>query len=92
MQKTTERSCYTINQFGRRYQIGARKVRDLIRKGALAAVDIGIGSGRTQWRISPEAVYAFEHLVAVKPTTEAPCRRPADDGISPTVAALLADD
>jgi hypothetical protein len=81
----------SIKQFGKRYQIGPRKVRELIRRGILAAVDIGKGAGRQQFRIPPEAIRTFEAGIAVKPASPFRRRR-CDDGISPTVRALLADD
>jgi hypothetical protein len=83
-----ERSC-SVKQFAERYQIGAKKVRALIRKGIIDAIDIGLGIGRRQVRIPPESIKKFEERLAVRP---APVRRRRAEPIDPEIERLLRDD
>src|SRR5262249_548358 len=55
----------------------------------LQAVDLG-SLGRPCLRITPEAIKEFEHRMA--PVAPAPKRRKQPAGISPSVAALLAEE
>jgi hypothetical protein len=55
------RHCYSVADLCARWKVGADKVNGLIRRGELPAVNVATNrSGRPQWRVTPEAVAAFE--------------------------------
>jgi hypothetical protein len=58
---TSAAAGYTVADLARRWRIGADKIRDFLRRGELVGVNVAVAlSGRPQWRITPEAVAAFE--------------------------------
>lgn len=77
----------SVRQLARRWAVGARKIREMIRRRLLCVFDVGLG-GRRQLRITPEAVAECERRLAVSP---APSRRRRTSEIDPAVAVLLAE-
>jgi excisionase family DNA binding protein len=71
--------CLTPRELARRWRTRPATVRAMIRRGALAAIQIG---GRV--RIAPESILAAEQTLAVKPARRKPRER-----IDPEIAALL---
>ena len=74
MAEVSQRS-YSVRQLASYWRVSPRKVRALIRRGLLRAVDFGIG--RRQLRITPAAVAECEQRLAVR--TPAPRRKRSDD-------------
>src|SRR5262249_18272477 len=79
----------SIREAARRWRKAPKWVRQMVRTGRLQAVDLG-SLGRPCLRITPEAIKEFEHRMA--PVAPAPKRRKQPAGISPSVAALLAEE
>jgi len=50
----------TIPQVAEHLQISVTMVRNLIAAGHLAAINVGAGAVRNRWRVSVEALKAFE--------------------------------
>lgn len=75
----------SVRQLARRWAVSPRKVRDMIRRRIIRAIDVG--TGRRQLRIVPEAIAQAEERLSVLPAT--PRRRRRADGIDPEIAALL---
>ena len=80
----------SVCQLAKYWRVTPQKVRGMVRRGLLTAIDLG--GLRPQLRITPEAIKEAEERLRVRPAP--PVRRKRlDDGISPTVRALLdADD
>lgn len=78
--------CLSVCQLAKRWAVSPKKIRAMIRRGALQAIDLGFA--RRQLRITPEAVQEAESRMAVRKPT--PRRRRRDDGIDPEVLRLLA--
>lgn len=57
---------FTVADLAARWQLSGQAVRALIRGGRLPAIDVGRG-GRPNWRVSPEAVEAFEANHGTRP-------------------------
>ena len=67
---------YTVAALCRRWRVGADKVRGFIRRGELLAVNLASHlSGKPQWRITPEAVAAFEARRTSAPPPKTPRRK-----------------
>jgi hypothetical protein len=79
---TSLADAFTVAGLARRWHIGPDKVRALIRKGELVAVNVATDPcGRPQWRILAESVHAFETLRASSPPPpKAPRRRQRREG------------
>jgi len=52
--------CYTPPQLARRWKRKPESIIRMIRDGRLAGFNLAAPGKRPQWRISPEAVQAFE--------------------------------
>lgn len=83
MPDTLDRS-RSVRQLAAYWRVSPRKVRALIRRGLLRAVDFGIG--RRQLRITPEAVRECETRLAVR--TPPPRRKRCGD-LDPELVAYL---
>jgi hypothetical protein len=58
---TATQGGYSVADLCKRWKVGADKLHGFIRRGELVAVNVARNlSGRPQWRITPEAVAAFE--------------------------------
>jgi hypothetical protein len=67
---------YTVNDLCRRWRIGGDKVRALIRRGELIAVNLASNlAAKPQWRITPESVEQFERRRTSAPPPRPPRRR-----------------
>jgi hypothetical protein len=85
--------CYTVSSFARRYCLTRVRVREMIRSGALKALNVS-EDVRQQWRITPEAVAAFEAAREFKPKTAAtkrakPVKRRRRDAGDDEIDAML---
>jgi hypothetical protein len=59
---------FTVADLCRRWRVGEDKVRALIRRGELAALDLrSHRAGRPQYRVTHEAVIAFEQRRSTVP-------------------------
>jgi hypothetical protein len=90
MPSTVVEPALSVRQLSRRWQVAPQKIREMIRRGLLAAFDVG--RNRPQLRISDESIREAESRLAVRPTIK---RRPRHDAaeIDPEVQRLLdADD
>jgi hypothetical protein len=59
---------YTPPELARRYRVTADKVLGWIRSGQLSAVNVAQRpDGRPRWRISQEAIEAFERARSARP-------------------------
>jgi hypothetical protein len=66
----------TVEEFARRYRVGADKVRGWIDRGEVRAINTAATlCGRSRWIIPPEAVAAFEAKRAGGPPPVSPKRR-----------------
>jgi hypothetical protein len=66
----------TVRDAARRYRIGEAKVRALIARGELRAVNTALlACQKPRWVIPPEALAEFEGMRAGAPTPQAPRRR-----------------
>ena len=74
----------SVRQLAWRWAVSPRKIRAMIRRKLLSAIDVG--SHRQQLRITPEAIAEAERRMAVMPT--APQRRRRVE-IDPEIVALL---
>ncbi|HVL16062.1 MAG TPA: helix-turn-helix domain-containing protein [Gemmata sp.] len=78
---------YTVSDISTRYGVTAHTVIAWIHSGDLSAVNVGRGSsgGKPRWRISEEALAAFEQRRASAPATPVPkfraARRRRDDDV-----------
>jgi hypothetical protein len=67
---------FTVADVAARYRVGADKIRLWVRRGELAAVNVaGRLCGRTQLRVMPEALAAFEAARDAAPPPRPPRRR-----------------
>lgn len=67
-------SIYTVPEVAARYQIDPDSVRDLIHGGELQAFNVGKGKKRPSYRITAEALAAFESRRAIR-KPDVPVRR-----------------
>jgi excisionase family DNA binding protein len=67
---------YSVKDLCERYAVGEHTVLAWIKSGDLLAVNVGrrIG-GKVKWRITADALRAFEQLRAASQPTPAPVRR-----------------
>ncbi len=75
---------YTVQDLQRRYGVTVHTVLGWIRSGELKAVNVGRRSGakKPRWRISPEALAAFEQLRTATPLRpRTPRRKRQDAGV-----------
>lgn len=72
-------STYTPSEVAGRYGVGERTVLSWIAAGELRAVNVNrkVGSRKPRWRITPEALAAFEALRSPTPTPPRQRRRRA---------------
>jgi excisionase family DNA binding protein len=75
---------YSVRQLASYWRVSPRKVRALIRRGLLRAVDFGVG--RRQLRITPDAVVECERRLAVR---TAPSTRKRGEDLDPDLVAYL---
>jgi excisionase family DNA binding protein len=67
---------YSIRQIAERFAVGQHTVLAWIRSGELAAVNVGRQpGGKPHWRITSEALLAFELLRSAQPIEPQPRRR-----------------
>jgi hypothetical protein len=67
---------YSVRDICARYRVGQSKVLTWIRNNELAAVNVaGCLAGKPQWRITPDAVQAFEQQRRYGPAPKAPRRK-----------------
>ena len=73
---------FSIKQFAERYSVGQHTVLAWIRSGELHAVNVARNpGGKPHWRITSEALQAFELLRSAQQVESSPRRRkkhPAD--------------
>jgi hypothetical protein len=69
------RPMYTVAQVARRLMVDPDIVRGWCRSGTLRAVNVGRGSVKPRFRISPEALADFERKRAMGPPPPRPRRR-----------------
>lgn len=74
----------SVRQLAHRWAVSPKKIRMMIRRRLLRAIDLGVG--RSQLRITPEAIAEAEARLAVAPVTPKRRRR---DLIDPEIAKLL---
>ncbi|MCI0742287.1 MAG: helix-turn-helix domain-containing protein [Gemmataceae bacterium] len=74
----------SVRQLARRWAVSPKKVRAMLKRGIIRGFDVGVG--RTQIRISPEAVKEAEQRLAVQAAVP---RRKRRNDIDPEVVALL---
>lgn len=69
--------CYSPREVGERLGVKAAKVISWIVNGELAAINVAANpkGKRARWRISPEALQAFENRRSSKPAQAAPVAR-----------------
>lgn len=77
----------SVRQLARRWGIAPKKVREMIRRGTLSAIDVGFG--RRQVRIMPEAIAECERRLTVQPARRRQAKRYAD--IDPEVARMISE-
>ena len=54
-------AAFTVADLAERWRVGPDKIRAMIQRGELRAIDLAtVGSRRPRWRVSPEAVATFE--------------------------------
>jgi excisionase family DNA binding protein len=75
----------SIREYAHYLGVAPAKVREWIRKGQLAAIDVG--GRRSSLRITPQAAADFEESRRVKPVVKLPPKRAVP--MSPRVAALM---
>jgi excisionase family DNA binding protein len=68
---------YSVDQVRQKYGVGPHTVLQWIRSGELHAVNVGRSpGGKPHWRITSEALQAFELLRSAQPSDPQPrCRR-----------------
>lgn len=68
---------FTIRQTAARYGVGQHTVLSWIASGDLLAINVGrsIGGKKPRWRITMEAISAFEQLRSARPIEPTPRRR-----------------
>jgi hypothetical protein len=67
---------YTVAALCHRWKVGADKVRALIRRGELVAVNLALHlSAKPQWRVMPEEVERFETRRTSAPPPNPPRRK-----------------
>lgn len=76
----------SVRRLARRWGISPARVRALIRRGDLQALDLG--DRRRQLRIPPEAIRAFEEGRTVRKPSP---RRQRVERIDPEIAAILGE-
>jgi hypothetical protein len=74
---------FTVKDLQERYEVTEKTVLSWIHSGELKALQLGrkLGSRKPRWRVTPEALAAFEALRAFTPRAEpikAPRRKKAD--------------
>jgi excisionase family DNA binding protein len=84
MPDTTLDRSRSVRQLASYWRVSPRKVRALIRRGLLRAVDFGVG--RRQLRITPDAVAECERRLAVRPP---PPRRKRSGDLDPELVEFL---
>jgi hypothetical protein len=77
---------FSVRQVAAYWRDSPRKIRALIRRGLLRAIDLGCG--RQQLRVTPAALRECEERLAVK-TAPPRRRRQRDSGIDPRILAEL---
>ena len=66
---------FTVADVAARYRVSPDKVRQWVRRGELAAVNVASSlCGRPQLRVSPEALAAFERARSAAPPPKPPRR------------------
>ena len=78
-----ERRTLSVKDLQKRYAVGEHTVLGWIRNGELRAVDVSrkLGSGRARWRVTAEALQAFELLRTPVPPPPRGRRRKQPAGI-----------
>ncbi len=67
---------YSVKQLGERFHVGEHTVLGWIKTGELQAINVARSlGGKPHWRITAEAVQAFELLRTAMPVIEQPRRR-----------------
>lgn len=67
---------YSVKQISERYEAGEHTVLKWIQAGDLAAVNVARETGgKPRWRITPEALQAFELSRSAMPALPSPSRR-----------------
>jgi hypothetical protein len=77
--------CLSVREVARRWRVSPRKVRLLIRRGWLQAIDLG-GVGRQQLRVTPEGIAECERRMTVRRPTP---RRQVPRDIDPEILEML---
>jgi hypothetical protein len=63
---------YTVRDLAKRWRVGVAKVLGFLRRGELVGINLaGNLAAKPQWRITPEAVAAFEKRRTSAPTPKA---------------------
>jgi excisionase family DNA binding protein len=67
---------YSVRQVAERFHVGEHTVLAWVRSGELHAVNVGRNpDGKPHWRITSEALQAFELLRSAQPIESQPRRR-----------------
>ncbi len=68
---------FTVRDIQRRYSVTVHTVLGWIRSGELRAVNVGrsLGAKKPRWRITQQALEAFEQLRTPTPLPKAPRRK-----------------
>jgi hypothetical protein len=73
---------YSVRDLAARWKVCMSKIRSFIQRGELAATNLaGSLGGRPQWRVSPEAVRAFEARRAGGPPPRPTRRKKTRPGV-----------
>jgi len=76
--------CLTVRELARRWRVREAKVKEMIRKGLLQAIDLGRKFGASV-RITPEAIREAERGLAVKPKV----KKRRQERIPPHIEAMM---
>lgn len=68
----------TPPEYAKRLGVDPERVRAWIRKGTLRAVNVGDGTRRSRFRISPDAIREFEEKRSGKEPEAPPRRKPRE--------------
>jgi excisionase family DNA binding protein len=76
-------AAFTVRDICDRYGVGEHSVLGWIRSGELRAVNVGrrLGAKKPRWRITQEALDAFEQLRSATPPPPRRTRRPKQPDI-----------
>jgi hypothetical protein len=80
-----EKQTFAPSDLARRYGSTVRKILNLIADGEIVAIDVSHHRGKPRWRITAEAVAAFERRRSSTANARAPRQRKAPTPDDPNV-------